>query len=119
MNIKDDDIDLAKSVFTILGYMTRGTVAEIKSKNRVNDLEKDYLKIRSNFNLFEQTCEAFPLLKNVDHFTPGVEACLLQIIHFLNMPRTWDETVVKKIVSDAKQASLMHIFIRVCCSILE
>lgn len=113
MNIKNGDTDLATSIFTILEYMTRGRVAEIKSKKKVNDLEKDYLKIRSNFNRFEELCKAFPLLKNVDHFTPGVEACLLQIVNFLNMPGTWDETVVKKIVDDAKKASLISIFIQI------
>lgn len=45
--------------------------------------------------------------------TPGVEACSLHIVNFLNMPGTWDETVVKKIVDDAKKASLIYIFIQI------
>lgn len=103
MNICNGDIDLAKSIFTALGYMTRATVADIKSKKRVNELEKDYLKIRSNFQLFEEICKEYSLLKTVDNFSPGIEACLLQIINFLNTSGSCDDTTLDRIANEAKK----------------
>lgn len=102
MNIKNGDIDLAKSIFTILGYMTRETIADIKTKKKVNDLEKDFLMIRSNLAKFQEICEGIPILKNVDRFSAGVEAGLLQIIHFLNTDATRDENVVERLFEEAK-----------------
>lgn len=105
MHIKNGDIDLSKSIFCALGYMTRETIAEIKTKKRVNELEKDFLRIRSNCNRYEELCAVYPLLKIVDHFTPGIEAGLLQIIHFLNADAVRDENALEKLVSEAKMVS--------------
>lgn len=103
MNIKTGDIDLAKSIFTALGFMTRETVAELKTKKRVTDLEKDFLKIRGNFDRYKELCDNNPLLKHVDNFAAGIEACLVQIVHFLNSTSDNCENTAKKILDDAKE----------------
>lgn len=109
MNIKEGDIDLVKSIFSALGYMTRETVTEIKSRKKINELEKDFLFIRSNYERFQELTKIFPLLKYVDHFSPGIEACLFQIIHFLNSDEKRDEYILKKLVDDAKVVSISKI----------
>lgn len=109
MNIKGGDIDLVKSIFTSLGYMTRETLTEIKTKKRINELEKDFLFIRSNYERFQELIKVFPSLKYIDHFSPGIEACLFQIIHFLNSDEKRDECVLKKLFDDAKVVSILKI----------
>lgn len=106
MKIKNGDIDLVKSIFTSLGYMTRETLTEIKSRKRINELEKDFLFIRSNYERFEELIKVFPSLKYVDHFSPGIEACLFQIIQFLNSDEKRDEIILKKLFDDAKVVSI-------------
>lgn len=101
MNISNGDIDSLKSIFTIPGYMTRATVADIKTKKRKNELEKDFLKIRSNFH--EVICKEYSLLKTVENFSPGIEACLLQVINFLNTSGTCDEATLERIANKAKK----------------
>lgn len=103
MNIKSGDIDLAKSIFTALGFMTSETVAELKTKKRVMDLEKDFLKIRGNFDRYKELCDNFPLLRHVDSFAAGIEACLVQIVHFLNSTSVFSEDTAKKIFDEAKK----------------
>lgn len=109
MNICSSDIDLAKSIFTALGYMTRATVADIKSKKRVQELEKDFLKIRSNFQRFEEICKEYSLLKSVDSFSPGIEACLMQIINFLNTSGTCDDATLERLTNEAKKVNSVGI----------
>lgn len=108
MKIKNGDIDLAKSIFTALGYMTRETVADIKSKKKINELEKDFLLIRSNYAKFDELCKSYPLLKFVDNFAVGIEAGLLQIINFLNSDASRDESTKKRLVDDAKMVNTIH-----------
>lgn len=108
MKIKNGDIDLAKSIFTALGYMTRETVADIKSKKKIYELEKDFLLIRSNYNKFQEICKAYPLLKFVDHFSMGIEAGLLQIVNFLNSDVSRDESIKKRLTDDAKMVNTIH-----------
>lgn len=103
MNIKSGDIDLAKSIFTALGFMTRETVAELKTKKRVTDLEKDFLKIRGNFDRYKELCDNYPLLRHVDNFAAGMEACLVQIVHFLNSTSDSSENTAEKILDHAKK----------------
>lgn len=108
MKIKNGDIDLAKSIFTALGYMTRETVADIKSKEKIAELKKDFLLIRSNYAEFDEFCKSYPLLKFVDNFAKGIEAGLLQIISFLNSDASRDESIIKKLVDDAKRVNTIN-----------
>lgn len=109
MNIKEGDIDLVKSIFSSLGYITRETVTEIKTRKRINELEKDFLFIRSNYEKFQELIKVFPLLKYVDHFSPGIQACLFQIIQFLNSDDKRDECILKKLYDDSKVVGISKI----------
>lgn len=109
MKIKNGDIDLAKSIFTALGYMTRETVADIKSKKKINELEKDFLLIRSNYSMFDELCKTYPLLKNIDNFSMGIEAGLFQIINFLNSDMSRDDSIKKRLADDAKTVNKIDV----------
>lgn len=74
----------------------------LNRKKKINELEKDFLLIKSNYNMFQELCKTYLLLKFVDHFSAGVEAGLLQIINFLN--------------SDVSLLYLNHIILLYSCS---
>lgn len=61
----------------MLGYMTKSSIASIKNAGKLNQLENEYAKMRSNkpTEMFSR----FPALKDIDYFTPGMKSIILDI----------------------------------------
>lgn len=74
-----EDVRQVKSVLTVLGYLTKSSLATIKTKSNVLQLEKDYMKIRQNSTKFGTACVKYPELIEVDSFTPGLMANIMNI----------------------------------------
>lgn len=71
-----------KSVYTILGYFSKESLASIKSTRKINILESDYLKIVSANA--EGIFARYPELKQIQSFTPGMKQMMINIATHLN-----------------------------------
>lgn len=87
LEVDADDIAQAKSVLTALGFLTKSSIASIRTPKRVRSLERDFTKIRLSPAKFDLLCSRYPLLSEIDLFTPGLGAVLLGIVNHLN----WNE----------------------------
>lgn len=84
LDVYDDDFVQIKSILTALGFMTSSSIASIKTQRKLNNIESEYMKIRSNSTNFEPLCAKFPALKGIDSFTSGITATMMDVIAHLN-----------------------------------
>lgn len=77
-----EDLIQVKSVYTILGFSTKQSVASIKTARKINSLESEYLKIVSANaeGIFARYSE----LKQIQSFTPGMKLMMINIATHLN-----------------------------------
>lgn len=113
---ENNGLNQVKSVLTVLGYLTRSSMATIKTKKKIDSLEIEYMKLRSNVNKFESLCERFPDLKVIDSFTPGLVAILTNIVHHINrngksMVDENEELIILKLVELGKEVFLLFLFL--------
>lgn len=78
----EEDLYQVKSVLTFLGYMTKTSIASIKTTKGIEKLESEYTKLRSNKS--KEIFERFPGLESVDAFTPGIKSIILDITNYVN-----------------------------------
>lgn len=74
----------AKSVFSCLGYLTKSSIASIKTKKKIDALEIEYSRIRCSEKKFKVNLKRYPALEEIDEFTPGLKAVMFQIVSHLN-----------------------------------
>lgn len=84
MGVTPEDLIEVKSIVTALGYLTRSSVATIRTNKKVSALENEYMKMRSNVTKFETVCARFPHLKAIDSFSTGLITILNGIVVHLN-----------------------------------
>lgn len=84
LNTDSDDLCQAKSVFSSLGYLTKSSIASIKTKKKIDALEKEYSRLRWSEKKFEVYLKRYPALEGIDEFTPGLKAVMFQIVSHLN-----------------------------------
>lgn len=48
------------------------------------NLEAEFMKMRSNANTLTELCEKYPALKNIDSFTTGMIATMMDVINRFN-----------------------------------
>lgn len=77
-----EDLKQVKSVYTVLGYSTRTSIASIKTNRKITGLEADYLKIISSNP--EEVFSRYPDLKLVNSFTPGMKTMMINIATHLS-----------------------------------
>ncbi|XP_031639982.1 kinesin-like protein KIN-14H [Contarinia nasturtii] len=78
----DEDLHQVKSVLTVLGYMTKMSVASIKTAKRIEKLEGEYTKMRTNKP--NEIFDRFPELKQIDAFTPGIKSIIMDVTTHMN-----------------------------------
>lgn len=64
--------------------MTLSSIKSIKTVKKLTGLESEFLKLRSNAEVFDELCAKFPALKAIDCFSSGVTATMNDIIIHLN-----------------------------------
>lgn len=64
--------------------MTKTSVATLKTKNKLAQIEKEFMKIRQNPSRFKSECDKFPVLEEIESFTPGLETIILNIASKIN-----------------------------------
>lgn len=84
LNTDSDDLCQAKSVFSCLGYLTKSSIASLKTKKKVDALEMEYSRLRWPEKKFEVNLKRYPALEGIDEFTPGLKAVMFQIVSHLN-----------------------------------
>lgn len=84
LNTDSEDLCEAKSVFSCLGYLTKSSIASIKSKKKIDALEIEYGRLRGSEKKFIVILKRYPALEGIDEFTPGLKAVMFQIICHLN-----------------------------------
>lgn len=99
MGETDEDIRQVKAVLTVLGFMTKSSLATLTTEAKILKLEKDYIKLRQNPTKFETTCVKYPELGELDSFTPGlvtiVQNIACEIKKANNKPEMEDELSAK------------------------
>lgn len=68
----------------MLGYVTKDSIAAIKSKKCVERLEQEFLYRKNATNLYEFDVEKYPILKEIGYFPSGLRTVVLQIAGHLN-----------------------------------
>lgn len=86
MKVHSEDLSQAKSVLTVLGFMTRSSIATLKTTEKIEGLEHEYIKMRSIKQ--DDMDQRFPDLKMIDSFTPGMKSVILEIVSHLNQKQT-------------------------------
>lgn len=87
MNVDPNDIQDAVSVFSALGFSTRMSITTIKTMKDIKRLQDDYVRMRLMESKFTKICEKFPSLAEIDSFSPGLIAVMLQIATYLRKPK--------------------------------
>lgn len=69
------------------------------------------MKIRQNTTRFDSECVKFPALKEIDSFTPGLEAIILNIANTINKTgRKIDvDDILKKVLANGRKVK-KHFF---------
>lgn len=99
-----EDLDDVKSVFTVLGFTTKSSIASIKNAKKIDSLESEYAKIRSSKP--DEVFSRFPALNHVDYFTPGMKAIMLEIVSRLApkpQPNEIESMVKANVLKQAKK----------------
>lgn len=82
-------------------------LATLKTKNKLIQIEKEFMKIRQNTTRFDSECIKFPALKEIDSFTPGLEAIILNIANTINKTgrkREIDaDDILKKVLANGRK----------------
>lgn len=111
LDVYEADLDQIKSIFTALGFMTMSSIASIKTLKKLNCLESEYMKMRSNKNTFEPLCAKFPSLKGIESFTSGITATMMDVIMHLN-PKKLQSTIAdeatQKAMLESTQKTVME-----------
>lgn len=107
-----NDFNQVKSVLTALGYSCKDTIAKYKTKAKVAELERKYMQIRTNVQLFNSMCVRFPKLNDIECFTPGLEEFIIEIAkHINNGNKTMEcenpNLVAEKIFQQSKKVSIL------------
>lgn len=99
-----------KAVLSVLGFLTKSSIATIKTKKNISNLECEYMKLHSNITKFEKLCEKFPELKSIDFFTPGLIAVLTELVGHINCKAKsvendaeTEEAILDKLVEQCKK----------------
>lgn len=104
MNLQNDEILVAKVIFTVLGYTTKSSIAAIRSKKGVMKLEDEFTKRKSTSTIFLKFYDKYPFLQDIVCFPSGLQLILTQIIMHLNRSMDDDEpTTVEKVLKLAQQ----------------
>lgn len=72
MRENDEDIRQVKAVLTVLGFNTKSSLATLTTEAKILKLEKVFIKLRQNPTKFNDTCEKYPELRELDSFSPGL-----------------------------------------------
>lgn len=112
IGVDPDDFKPVKSVLTVLGYLSKSTIATLKTKKKVNDLEVDYMKLRSNINKFNALCVRFPELKEIDTSPSGLVANIKDIAGRLsqseiNVEFDDEQSILQKLLAQGKKVWLL------------
>lgn len=112
MGVKPEDLIEVKSIVTALGYLTRSSVATIKTNKKISALENEYLKMRSNVMKFESVCIRFPHLEVIDSFPTGLITVFNGIVAHLNgNPNEFEdeEILIQKVLEQGKKVNKFFI----------
>lgn len=101
LDVHDDDFIQIKSIFTALGFMTSPSIASIKTQRKLNNIESEYMKMRSNTINFEPLCAKFPALKGIESFTSGITATMMDVITHLNPKKIQQAIAVDEVAQEA------------------
>lgn len=64
--------------------MTLQSISTIKTAKNLKNLEKEYIGMRTNPNIFEEKCNKFPALKAIHSFSSGMMATMMNVVTHLN-----------------------------------
>lgn len=70
---------MPKIILSILGYTTKSSVAALKSKKSIQNLESEFLKRKNTSTLLDKHYEKYPFLRDVICFPSGLQLILSQI----------------------------------------
>lgn len=112
MKVHSEDLSQAKSVLTVLGFMTRSSIATLKTTKKIDGLEHEYIKMRSIKQ--DDMDQRFPDLKMIDSFTPGMKSVILEIVSHLNQKQKvfdedHDQKMKEHLLEKAKKVGILLI----------
>lgn len=84
MGINSADVEIPKVVLSILGYLTESSIATLKSKKSVQNLENEFLKHKNTSTMIDKHYEKYPFLRDIICFPSGLQVILLQIASFVS-----------------------------------
>lgn len=88
---------------SILSYTTKSSVAALKSKKAVKDLEDEFLKRKSITTLLDKHYEKYPFLRDIVCFPSGLQIILMQIASFVSRSCADSQpTVIEKVLKAAE-----------------
>lgn len=102
-----EDLVPAKSVLTALGFMTKASVASIKTARAISNLEKKFTQMVTNN---DEKLREFHALKGMKSFTPGMEMVLFNIITYLNGNSKADDVKTSKVKLYEQCKKVCHSF---------
>lgn len=79
---------------------------QFETKKKISELEKEYMKLRSNEKKFDSSCIRFPKLEEIDTFSAGLVAVIEGIVTHLNQSITDFEntdSIMEKLVQQCKK----------------
>lgn len=109
MDVSPNDFIEVKSVVSVLGYLTKSSVASLNGKKKLAGLENEYMKLRSNIKKFELSCIRFPCLADIDSFSTGLLTVLMHIVSHLNLHKKKfedDKVIMQKILMHGQKVAI-------------
>lgn len=109
------DIENVKVIFTALGYSTRESVSQNKTKAKLASLEHELLQMLSNKTVSENIQRKFPQIKSLLPFTSGMKSVILQVVRHINNKGRHDDVSIRdesvRLFVNAKKVIVLTKFI--------
>lgn len=114
MGFKSEDVQTPNIILSILGYTTKNSIAALKSKKSVQNLENEFLKRKNTSTLIDKHYEKYPFLRDIICFPSGLQVTLLQIALFVSQyQENVQQTTTEKLLnaSECKEITAANILL--------
>lgn len=109
LDIPSVDVNEVKIVLAVLGYTIPESIAELKMKKHIRQLENELLQLQHNRQVFERISSQYPTINHILPFKFDFISSALQVIQYINKPRVnFDRTdCAKRIFESVKKVSIL------------
>lgn len=114
LDCKSEEILIPKVILSILSYTTKSSIAALKSKKAVKNLEDEFLKRKSTTTLLDKHYEKYPFLREIICFPSGLQITLMQIASFMSRCCADSQaTTIEKVLraADCKEITAANILL--------